>query len=97
MTKAQRKHGTAAGAIYDKCTLYVPEESVEAYQKAAVWKEFSSILPIKSSGISETATDAEPVVTDIFNIHGIRIDSPLPGQINILKMSDGSVRKILLK
>ena len=31
------------------CTLYVPAESVEAYQAADVWKDFGNILPINGS------------------------------------------------
>ena len=33
------------------CTLYVPAESVEAYQTADVWKDFGNILAIDESGI----------------------------------------------
>ena len=38
-------------------TLYVPEESLSAYQEAVVWKGFGSILPIK-----EHITVAEAIV-----------------------------------
>lgn len=31
------------------CTLYVPEESIELYQTADVWKEFNPILPIQNT------------------------------------------------
>lgn len=31
------------------CTLYVPEESIELYQAANVWKEFNPIIPIKNT------------------------------------------------
>ncbi len=31
------------------CTLYVPAQSIEAYQAADVWKEFGTILPIEGT------------------------------------------------
>ena len=33
------------------CTLYVPEESVEAYRTADTWKNFGSIKPIPATGV----------------------------------------------
>lgn len=37
--------------------LYIPEQSVADYQKANVWKEFGTILPINSQGIDEVPND----------------------------------------
>ena len=37
------------GGVPLACTLYVPAESVEAYQAADVWKDFGNILPIEDT------------------------------------------------
>lgn len=42
-------------------------------------------------------TVSEPVtVKEIYNLNGVRLDKPVKG-VNILKMSDGTVKKIILK
>ena len=42
------------GVYNSACTLYVPAESVEAYQAADVWKDFYNILPIGGQPIGPT-------------------------------------------
>ncbi len=37
-----------SGASLSTCTLYVPEQSIELYQTASVWKDFGTILPINN-------------------------------------------------
>ena len=39
------------------CTLYVPAQSVAAYQAAAVWKDFTQILPIASESAPAVYTN----------------------------------------
>ena len=38
-------------------TLYVPSGSLEAYQEAQVWQNFSRIVELDPTGIGEVATD----------------------------------------
>ncbi len=57
------------------CTLYVPTESVEAYQAAEEWKEFTNILPIEGTGEQEQG--------DAFNLIGITAD-----RINVNSFGD---------
>ncbi len=74
------------------CTLYVPEESVSAYKSAAQWKEFYKIeTGIKNVSTSALATEAARYSTD-----GTCIALPKKG-INIIRMSDGTVKKVLVK
>ena len=49
-----------------------------------------------STGVEETLTDENAVPVDYYDIMGHRFNSPQPG-INIVRMSDGSSRKILVK
>ena len=76
-----------------ECTLYVPQESLDAYKSAAQWKEFFFLetgikdVPDTSSSATESAR---------YSTDGTRIASPQKG-INIIRMSDGTVKKVLVK
>lgn len=76
-----------------ECTLYVPQESLDAYKSAAQWKEFFFLeTGIKNvPNASSSATESARYSTD-----GTRIASPQKG-INIIRMSDGKVKKVLVK
>ena len=49
-----------------------------------------------TTGIEEIGSDAEATITNIYTVNGIRVSSLQKG-LNIVKMSDNSVRKILIK
>ena len=49
-----------------------------------------------STGVEETLTDEKAVPVEYYDIMGHRFDNPQPG-INIVRMSDGTARKILVK
>lgn len=76
-----------------ECTLYVPQASLEDYKSAAQWKEFFFLeTGIKNvPNTSSSATESERYSTD-----GTRLASPQKG-INIIRMSDGTVKKVLVK
>ena len=40
-------------------TLYVPEESVEAYKNTVVWRSIPNILPIRANALENVVTDRE--------------------------------------
>lgn len=46
------------------CTLYVPAQSIAAYQTADVWKEFGNILPIEEPIVEPTDSVYEVVYLD---------------------------------
>ncbi len=76
------------------CTLYVPKESLNAYKSAPQWKDFFSI----ETGIKavSTSTSASAIEVERYTIDGTHIASPQKG-INIIRMSDGTVKKVLVK
>ncbi len=75
--------------------LYVPEKSVEEYRNANMWNYFQTILPIGStSGI--TSVNEEPYEVGRWTIDGKSTDHPSKG-LNIVKMSDGTTRKVFVK
>ena len=76
------------------CTLSVP---ASAYQKAAQWKEFffidndvTAIEAVAAEGVSNAD------ITAIYDLNGRRRDALQPG-INIVKMSDGTTKKVVAK
>ena len=77
-----RGEGTRSdGSIFDGvnkalCILYVPDESVELYKKALVWRDFQHIVPLSTNttGINGiTQTEDEPF--DIYNLQGQKVKS----------------------
>ena len=90
---ACRQWGVFEGIDKNECTLIVPQESLDAYKSAAQWKSFFNITTgIKNvPNTSSSATESERYSTD-----GTRIASPQKG-INIIRMSDGTVKKVLVK
>lgn len=58
------------------CILYVPDESVELYKQALIWKDFQHIIPLSTNptGINGvTKTEDEPF--DIYNLQGQKVKS----------------------
>ncbi len=80
--------------MYDRATLYVPEEAIEAYKAAPEWKEFKKILPIKDGVNDVTADDAQVVATEYHDLAGRRLEAPAERGITIRTdvYSDGTRR-----
>lgn len=77
-------------ATYTAATLQVPDGSVDDYKAAAFWSNFTQI---KSAGVNDVITDATAVPVEYYDLRGIRYSEPRSG-LNIVRMSDGSVRKV---
>ena len=75
-----------------ECTLYVPQESLDAYKSAAQWKEFFFL----ETGIKDAARTSSATESTRYSTDGTRLASPQKG-INIIRMSDGTVKKVLVK
>ncbi|MBP3745151.1 MAG: leucine-rich repeat domain-containing protein [Prevotella sp.] len=84
------------GVNISLCTLKVPKGSKDAYRQADGWKDFVNIEEVEVTGIE--AVTAEGVsnadITDIYDLNGRRRDALQPG-VNIVKMSDGTTRKVI--
>lgn len=83
-----------------KATLHVPAASIQAYSEDDMWKDFGSIIAL---------TDSDPKPTGITNINnnsmtgkryysidGKQISRPQHG-MNIIRMKDGTTRKVIVK
>ena len=78
----------------EQATLYVPEASLDSYKATSPWSSFGTILPISPDGIGEIATDGEASIDAIYDIGGKRGNGTNHG-LNIIRMSDGTTRKVL--
>ena len=76
-------------------TLFVPKGSKEAYQATAFWGWFKEIVEIDPSGIDKIMGSENGKAT-IFTIDGKCVDNPKKG-VNVIRMKDGTTRKIVMK
>ncbi len=83
----------------DQCTLYVPYGCKEVYASTTYWRDFYNIEELEDendpSGISSISTDGESIV-GYYTLGGMRLSAPQKG-VNIVKCSDGTTKKILIK
>lgn len=78
------------------CRLYVPEGSKEKYQSANVWKNFWNIIELTPSVLGVESAKSDNIVAEHYGLDGRKLLEPNRG-INIIKMSDGTVRKVMIK
>ena len=78
-------------AMLDMATLIVPEGSESSYKTADTWRDFGTVKT--TTGIANVTAADKATETARFDINGARLSSPKAG-INIVKMSDGTVKKI---
>ena len=83
-------------------TLYVPYGSKSAYQNADYWKEFYNIIEMDyPSGIEDIDVDTDfdndfDNDFEVYDLNGLRQPTMHKG-INIIRMKDGTTKKVLVK
>lgn len=82
---------------YANVILYVPKGSLGAYQSAESWNKFSNIIEKDFSGVDiiKIAVDHLKEIAR-YDINGRFLTSPVKG-VNIVKMSDGTMKKVIVK
>ena len=85
---------TFEGFNKENCTLIVPAGSIADYKAADHWKDFL-IVEEATDGIHQTRLDNALPVRQ-YDASGNRIAAPQRG-INIIKNSDGTTKKVLVK
>ena len=76
------------------CTLTVPVGHIADYQAADQWKDFFFIEE-GSAGIHQNRSNNARTVRQ-YDVNGNRLAAPQHG-INIIKSSDGTTKKVLVK
>ena len=84
------------GVDAKKCTLYVPMGTRDDYCASDFGDYFENIVEFEATGIDKTttSTDVEEVVR--YSVNGQRLSAPTKG-LNIVKYSDGSVKKVAVR
>lgn len=82
-------------------TLHVPAASLEAYKQAIPWSRFGKIVALteddpKPTGVNSIKAVENAIPTSIYSIDGKRLASPRRG-LNIIRMSDGTTKKMMVK
>ena len=78
------------------CTLYVPDYSISRYKNTKYWEEFYDIKAVEATDVSQPEYKRTSTVVRRYDSNGRQMDKPFKG-LNILKMSDGSTRKVMVK
>lgn len=73
--------------------LFVPTGCANAYKGNPYWKDFKSINEFDFSGIDSVTANEKPYEVARYGIDGKLLPAETPG-LNLIKMSDGSVRKV---
>lgn len=68
-------------SIYENCTVYVPEESLDAYKEDAGWSQFMNIVAYTATGITTAQPSALRQSTKAYTIGGQRAGSHAKGII----------------
>lgn len=85
---------------YSNATLHVPEGSLDVYRSAEWWMYFGSIVALtdddpKPTGIQGVNSNVIPV-GHYYSLDGKQTTIPQRG-INIIRMSDGTTKKVVFK
>ena len=81
---------------FTTATLYVPTGTKAKYESTPAWNMFTNIVEGIENDVKSVETDAKAEETERYNIGGQRINSPQKG-LNIVKMSNGTTRKVVVK
>lgn len=78
----------------DKVTVYIPQGTYNDYWLTN-WGNFK-LMEYDVTGIENIKSSENAEELSRFSVNGQRLDAPQKG-INIIKMSDGSVKKVVVK
>ena len=83
------------GCDAKNCTVYVPKGTIEDY-KLSKFGYFEKIVEFDAAGIDKVATSADVKEVSRYSANGQRLSAPAKG-LNIVKYSDGSVKKVAIQ
>ena len=75
LTRTENSNPVFEGVDMDKCILYVPEGSVDAYKAAPGWKDFKNIVVIGTATGINGIEMTEGETFDVFNLNGLKVKS----------------------
>ena len=75
-------------------TLHVPAGSIEEYKATSPWSNFGNIVPITGTSVKDIPFSGK---SNYFDLQGRRLPQKPTQGINIIRYSDGTTRKVLIK
>ena len=84
------------GVDAKKCTLYVPMGTYDDYWLSDFGYYFENIVEFDATGIDKTTTSTDVKEVSRYSVNGQRLVGPTKG-LNIVKYSDGSVKKVAVR
>ena len=84
------------GVDAKKCTLYVPMGTRDDYRLSDFGNYFENIVEFEATGIDKTTTSTDVEEVARYSVNGQRLSAPTKG-LNIVKYSDGSVKKVAVQ
>ena len=79
-----------------KCTLYVPMGTRDDYWLSNFGDYFENIVEFEATGIDKTTTSTDVEEVARYSVNGQRLSAPTKG-LNIVKYSNGSVKKVAVR
>ena len=83
------------GCASRKCILYVPKGTYDNYRLSG-FGYFENIVEFDATGIDKTTTSTDVEEVSRYSLNGQRLVGPTKG-LNIVKYSDGSVKKVAVE
>ena len=83
------------GCDAKNCTVYVPKGTYDAY-KSSEFGYFEKIVEFDATGIDKVTTSTDVKEVSRYSANGQRFSAPAKG-LNIVKYSDGSVKKVVVQ
>ena len=83
------------GCDAKKCTIYVPKGTYGDY-RSSEFGYFENIVEFDATGIDKTTTSIDVEEVSRYSVNGQRLVGPTKG-LNIVKYSDGSVKKVAVE
>lgn len=77
------------------CTVYVPKGTLDVYRKSQ-FGYFDNIVEFDATGVSNITTSTDIKEVARYSMNGQRLSAPSKG-LNIVKYSDGSVKKVAVQ
>ena len=84
------------GTPIESATLYVPVNSVEAYKASQPWSDFKEIVALNGNPDGIIGNKQSDDVKTVYSIKGEKLLHPAKG-VNIIKMKDGTIKKVFVK
>lgn len=83
------------GGSLSNCKLYVPKGCANKYRNAEVWRDFD-IEEMEVTGIGSATNDSTVTEEARYDANGNLLTAPAKG-LNIVRYSDGTVKKIMVE